>query len=411
MTERPDRRVVITGVGVVTAIGVGKAAFWKALKEGKSGISPIRGFDVEKWARKVGGEVHDFPFSDTDAGGLPIAAAEKAKLMALAAAQECLEDARALQAGGNFDIGVALGTTNGESFLQQELADAFSRTSWEGLDRDKLMGYPVYTIPQSLARRFNLRGPNMMIPNACAAGNFALGFAYDCIKSGRAKAMVAGGIDGFSRLAYAGFSRLKAIAPDVPRPFSKDRGGMVPGEGAANLYLETLESALERNAVPYAEMIGFGQSCDAWHITQPSAEGIQAAIEAALTDSAMEREKVAYISVHGTGTEANDSTESTALRSVFGAYLDGIPVSSVKSAIGHSMGAASAIECAATLLMMREGFITPTLNFQTADERCNVDCVPNRGRPAEIGYALKSSSAFGGNNAVVVFRHPRLVLA
>ncbi|MGP1693632.1 MAG: beta-ketoacyl-[acyl-carrier-protein] synthase family protein, partial [Giesbergeria sp.] len=271
---------------------------------------------------------------------------------------------------------------------------------------DAFADYAPFSISQTVGRYLHAHGPNVMIPNACAAGNFAIGQALDYICSGEAEAVIAGGADAFSRYAYSGFARLGAIAPDVPRPFSVNRQGMVPGEGAAMLFLESLDSSLARGARIYAEVTGYGESCDAHHITQPDDGGIARAMHAALARAGLTPQAVSYVSVHGTGTPANDMVETRALRQVFGDAIP--PLSSVKSMIGHAMGAASAIECVAAMMSMQEQFLTPTMNYLGPDEQCPVDCVPNAGRPGVLNVILKTASAFGGNNAAVVFqRFPR----
>jgi 3-oxoacyl-[acyl-carrier-protein] synthase II len=264
--------------------------------------------------------------------------------------------------------------------------------------------YPPYTIPQFLAGFFGIYGPNLMLPNACAAGNFSLGYAVHAIKSRRVEAVVAGGVDAFSRVAYSGFSRLGAISPDLPRPFSINRRGMVPGEGAAALMVESLKSAQERDAHIYAEIIGIGESCDAHHITQPHFQGVMRAMKNALVDAKLEPGEISFVSVHGTGTPTNDFTETRALKAVLGSEWRGIPVTSIKSMIGHPMGAASSIECVLSLLAIEHQFIPPTTNFEGVDPECDIDCVPNQGRDAEVNYIMKSSSAFGGNNSCVIFK-------
>jgi 3-oxoacyl-[acyl-carrier-protein] synthase II len=245
-----------------------------------------------------------------------------------------------------------------------------------------------------------------MISNACAAGNFSVGQALRCIESGEADAVLAGGADAFSRYAFSGFCRLGAVSPDVPRPFSKDRKGMIPGEGAAALMVETLEHARRRGAAVLAEIVGYGESCDAHHITQPHDDGIARCARAALEDAGLEPSAISFVSVHGTGTPTNDVTESRALRAVFGERLSQIPVSAVKSMIGHPMGAASSIECVAAVLSLRHQRVTATRNYLGPDPDCAVDCVPNEGRAMPVEYVLKTSSAFGGNNACLIVKRP-----
>ena len=403
MQNNPSKRVVVTGLGVITSLGLDRNSFWRNLKAGRNGFSAIEGFDTTRYARKMGAEIKDFRVEDFFPGQPRIKEMGRAKQFALAAAKECLECA-GLDAGeGDFRIGVALGTTNGEALVQQQYIDAFLDGEMASVPPGMAQNYPPYTVPQALAEHFRLHGPNLMLPNACAAGNFAIGYAYNCIRLGHADGMLAGGVDAFSRGAYAGFTRVGAISSGVPRPFSLHREGLISGEGAGMLYLESLESATLRGREIYAEVVGYGHSCDAGHITQPSAIGIAQAVRGALASAKLPPGEISYVSAHGTGTDANDPAEIKALRACLGDAMAGIPVSSIKSMIGHSMGAASAIECVASILSIRNQFALPTMNFLEADPDCVVDCVPNQGRDARIRYALKTSSAFGGNNAALVF--------
>lgn len=242
-----------------------------------------------------------------------------------------------------------------------------------------------------------------MIPTACSAGNYAISYAADLLRSGKADVMVAGGADPFSRIAFTGFSRLFALAPEKCQPFDKNRQGTLVGEGAGVLILEPLESARARNATIYAEVLGYGLSCDGHHMTIPETEGIRRVMRRALEDSDIKPEDVDYISAHGTGTPANDRAECAAIHDVFGSYADTLPVSSIKSMLGHTMGAASALEAIACVLAVFHDQVPPTINFETPDPECDVDCVPNSSRYHQTRIALNNSFAFGGNNASIVF--------
>jgi 3-oxoacyl-[acyl-carrier-protein] synthase II len=240
-----------------------------------------------------------------------------------------------------------------------------------------------------------------MIPTACAAGNYAIGYAFDWLRAGRADLMLAGGADAFSRITYMGFARLGAIAPERCQPFDRNRKGMVPGEGAAVLVLEPLEAAQRRGAIIYAEILGYGISCDSHHMTaaHPEGDGAIRAMAAALAESGLNREDVDYISAHGTGTPTNDRVESIAARRLFGELADRIPMSSIKSMIGHTMGAASAIEAACCSLALHTGVIPPTINYEERDPECDLDYVPNEARKTDPKVVLNNAYAFGGNNA------------
>ena len=253
---------------------------------------------------------------------------------------------------------------------------------------------------------FDLHGPCLMIPTACAAGNYAIGYGFDLIRTGRVDFMLAGGADAFSRIPYMGFARLGAIAPERCQPFDKNRKGMVPGEGAAVLVLEPLDAAAARGAKIYAEVLGYGVSCDAHHMTaaHPEGDGAIRAMSAAMRDSGITPDDVDYISAHGTGTPTNDRVESLAVCKLFGDRAARLPMSSIKSMLGHTMGAASALEAAACALALDTGWIPPTINYEEPDPECEVDCVPNRARRTEPRVVLNNAYAFGGNNASLCLR-------
>jgi 3-oxoacyl-[acyl-carrier-protein] synthase II len=248
-----------------------------------------------------------------------------------------------------------------------------------------------------------LGGPNIIISTACSASNYAIGYGLDLLREGLAKVMFCGGSEAFSRVIFTGFNRLFVMSPDKCRPFDKNRKGLILGEGSAVLVLETLEGAMERNAFIYAEVLGYGLSCDAMSMTIPSKSGIKKAIETAITNSGITKKDVDYINAHGTGTINNDRAESAAIRDVFGRLTGGIPVSSIKSMIGHTLGAAGAIEAASCCLAIRDGIVPPNINFETPDPECRINVAANRALKKKIGVAINNSFAFGGNNACVVF--------
>jgi 3-oxoacyl-[acyl-carrier-protein] synthase II len=244
-----------------------------------------------------------------------------------------------------------------------------------------------------------------MLPSACAAGNYAIGWAADLIGCGRAELMLAGGADAFSRITYSGFAQLNAIAPEKCQPFDKNRKGMVPGEGAAVLILESLDHAVRRGAPIYCEVVGYGLSCDAHHITaaHPQGDGARRAMSKAIAAAGLQTTDIDYISAHGTGTPGNDHRETLAVKAVFGERAYDIPMSSVKSMLGHTMGAASAIEAAVCALALSEQKVPPTINYETPDPDCDLDYVPNHARALSMRYVMNNAYAFGGNNSSVVF--------
>ena len=397
-----SQRTVVTGMGIISAIGQDTETFFRHACMGVSGISAVRGFPVEELSSDRGAEIHDFDVKRHFQGRSDLEKLGRCKQLALSAAVQCMQQAcyPVEQAPGQ--IGVALGYTQGESKLLEACCHTLEQGKLSRSDIDALGDYPPQSISQQLAGEFGFQGPVFTLANACSASSLAIGAALDLIRLGEVRAMLVGGADAFSHYGYAGFSRLGAISRDVPRPFSIDRGGMVPGEGAAMILVESLASARERNATILAEIIGYGESCDAHHITQPNPDGIAHAIRAALGDAGIHPGDVSFISAHGTGTQASDRVESVAFVEIFGTKPP--PVTAVKSVLGHAMGAGSAMECVTSICALQQQISPPTMNYLGPDPECTVDCVPNRARPARLNIALKTASAFGGNNAAVLFQ-------
>jgi len=395
------RRVVITGIGVISPVGTGRDTFWSALLAGKSGIGPVTAFDSTNYAAHIGAEVRDFDPAHYVKKQQP-AHMGRASQLAIGAARLAIQDSGLdLRSVESRRIGVSMGTTSGEPLFVEHYNDARKQSGDDAVDPEWMGLYPCHVIPTHVANEFGLHGPSIMIPTACAAGNYAIGYAHDLIRTGRADAMLAGGADAFSRIPYMGFARLGAIAPERCQPFDKNRKGMVPGEGSGMLVLEPLDSATARGAKIYAEVLGYGVSCDAHHMTaaHPQADGAIRAMSAAMKDSGVGIGDIDYISAHGTGTPTNDRIESLAVRTLFAEYAPKVPMSSIKSMLGHTMGAASAIEAAACALALDTGWIPPTINHEEADPDCGLDVVPNRSRQTHPKIVLNNAYAFGGNNA------------
>jgi 3-oxoacyl-[acyl-carrier-protein] synthase II len=389
------RRVVITGLGLVTPIGAGRELFWKNLTAGANGIGPVESFDTSAFPVHIGAEVKDFDPSGHEALG-------RGSQLAVAAARMALDDSGIdVSARDRSRIGVSMGTTSGEPGMVERYNDARKVDGVHSVPADILPKYPCNVVPSNIAIEFDLQGPCLMIPTACAAGNYAIGYGFDMIRSGRTDLMLAGGADPFSRITYMGFARLGAIAPERCQPFDKNRKGMVPGEGAAVLVLEPLDDALARGATIYAEVLGYGVSCDSHHMTaaHPQGDGAIRAMAMALKESGRRTDEVDYISAHGTGTPTNDRVEAIAVRTLFGDKASRVPMSSIKSMIGHTMGAASAIEAVACSLAIHTGVIPPTMNFEEPDEGSELDYVPNQARRTDPRIVLNNAYAFGGNNA------------
>ncbi|HEX6903133.1 MAG TPA: beta-ketoacyl-[acyl-carrier-protein] synthase family protein [Thermoanaerobaculia bacterium] len=397
-------RIAVTGLGLVTPIGAGRREVWEGLLAGRSGFAPVESFDTRAFSVHVGAEVRGFRPEgyvrtlDPDELG-------RASQLAIAAARMALDDA-GLDPGAVTPerAGVAMGTTSGEPREVERFDDRYLAGETDRVGPEFISRYPCHLIAAHVARELGFAGPNTMIPTACAAGNYAIAHALDVLWSGRAEVMLAGGADAFSRITYTGFHRLGAIAPERCQPFDRNRKGMIPGEGAAVLVLEPAERALARGARVYAEVAGYGLSCDAHHMTaaHPEGEGAARAMERALADAGVAPEDISYISAHGTGTPTNDRLETLAVKRVFGDAARRTPMSSIKSMIGHTMGAASAIEAAVCALAVAEGRIPPTMNLEDPED--DLDYVPNTAREHRVRLAMNNAYAFGGNNASVILR-------
>lgn len=397
-----NKTIVVTGLGVIASIGIGKEAFWNSLLQGKSGISPITAFDTANHFTHNGGEVKIFkPAEFIGTAQLPLM--NRSTQMAVAAAKLAVEDADLRSEHFlSRTVGVSHGTTLGAAQAIEEVDSL--RLAGKEVRTELLRQMPPCTAPAAIARELKCGGPHFMVSTACAAGNYAIAFAYDLIRMNRADIVIAGAADGISRIEYTGFNQFSAVAPEKCQPFDKNRRGMIPGEGAGILVLESLDHALQRNATIYAEIAGYALSCDAHHMTNASVAGIAECMRKALGEAGITTADVDYISAHGTGTMANDRAECAAIKEVFQDRYRNVPVSSIKSMLGHTMGAASALEAVACSLAVQNDVIPPTINFETPDPECDIDCVPNRARSQIVRVALNNSYAFGGNNASLVLK-------
>ncbi len=399
-----NKRIVITGIGVISSIGIGRDAFWPALLKGVSGISEITSFDTSNYPTHNGGEVKDFDPALFIAKN-KIANLGRTSCLAIASAKLALKDAGLKAVSMDHrETGVILGTTMGESQVLEVINSSWIKGGVNAINPELIFQYPANVLAFNVANELGISGPNLVIPTACAAGNYAIGYACDLIRMGQAEMMLAGGVDAFSRLAFTGFNRLLAVAPVKCQPFDKNRKGMMVGEGAGIVVLESMENALNRKAVIYAEVLGYGLSCDAYHMTAPEADGVARSMRNALKQANVKAEDVDYVSAHGTGTPVNDKVESAAIKAVFAGIQGKVAVSSIKSMLGHTMGAASAIEAITCALALQNDIVPPTINYQTPDPECDIDCVPNVARQMKVDIALNNASAFGGNNASLVMK-------
>lgn len=398
-------RVAVTGIGVICALGRNAREFVCALREGRSGIGPIQSPGCSNLRFRNGAEVlgYDYRphFDDKRADFM-----DRFAQFAVIAAREAVADAGIpwtpeLRESAAIITGTCVG------------GQATEDIGYHGLYKMGLNRVHPLTIPKVMANagashismEFGVTGPSYTISTACSSASHAIGQAFWMVRSGMAPVAITGGSEaplGYGMLRS--WEALRVVSPDTCRPFSKDRSGMILGEGGAMLVLEPLEAARARGARIHAEIVGFGMSSDACHITQPSADGAARAMRAAICDARLMPEAIGYINAHGTGTAANDVTETAAIRMVFGPHAERLAVSSTKSMHGHALGAAGALEAMAAIVALCDGFLPPTANYNQPDPECDLDVVPNTSRPAQVEYALSNSFAFGGLNAVLAFR-------
>jgi nodulation protein E len=399
------RRVAVTGIGVISALGRGRVEFQNALAAGAPGIRPMTLLPPGSVRFANGAEVPEYRPADF------LEAKEADQLdrfaqFALIAAREAVADA-------GLEFGDALRETTaivtGSCVGGKTTEDSGFRGLY-GLNHTR---FPPLSIPMAMANagasrisvEYGITGPVYTVSTACSSANHAIGQAFWMVRNGTAEVAIAGGSEApFSLGLLKAWEAMRVVSPDTCRPFSRDRRGLILGEGAAMLVLEPLERARARGARVIGEIAGLGMSSDAHHITQPSALGAARAMRAALRDAGVASDAVGYINAHGTGTSSNDATEVQAIREVFGSHAGKLLVSSTKSLHGHALGAAGALEAAATLFALQSGVVPPTANFTEADPACDLDVVPNVPRRAGVEWALSNSFAFGGLNAVLAFR-------
>lgn len=402
-TDR-KRKVVVTGVGVISSIGIGKDAFWKAALAGTSGISEVTSFDTSSYKCHRGGEVKNF-IPEEFIPKRKVKFLGRASQFAVAAALLALKDS-GLTASGlrpKSRTGVLIGTTLGEKPVE-DLVQTWVKNGMKDLDRRRILQASANNLSANVALYLKTRGENYLFPTACAAGNYAIGYGSDLIRNDELDYAIAGGSDAFFNSAYLGFMSLYAMAQDKCQPFDKNRKGMMLGEGAGILILENLDTALKRRAHIYAEILGYGLSCDAHHPTAPHPDGVHRVMEKALLETGLTYKDVDFICTHGTGTSMNDKVETQAIKALLKERAGEVPINSLKSMLGHPMGAASAIEAISCCLTVKDDIIAPTINYETPDPECDLDCVPNRARKQKVNIALNNGFAFGGNNSCLVIK-------
>lgn len=405
------RRIVITGLGVISPVENDVESFWQALLAGKSGIGPITTFDSSAFDSQIAGEVKDFdPLKYMDSKEAK--RMEKFAQFAVAASRQAVSDAKLDLSRENTErIGVLIGCGIGSlRIVEQEYKTYLEK----GPSRITPFMVPLMIVNEAAGQvsiLLGLKGPNSCVTTACASGSNAIGDAFRMIQYGDADIMLAGGTESsITHLGVGGFCSLKALSRknDTPekasRPFDKLRDGFVIGEGAGVVILEELEHALKRNAKIYAEMAGYGMSADAYHMTapDPSGSGAQRAMQSALSDAGLKPEEIHYINAHGTSTALNDKIESLAIKNTFGAYAHKVAISSTKSMTGHLLGAAGGVEFVVCCLSIRDSVAHPTINQEVSDPECDLDYVPNISRKMKINTALSNSLGFGGHNATLI---------
>lgn len=401
--------VFVTGMGLVSTAGHSIYEFWKTLSEGIVTYKQIDEYkDNPNFRIKIGARIEDSTWSNRVAEEYQIKYG-RASNYAISAASAALEDAgltcRDLPFGRT---AVCIGTTMGEIQVEEEITKICCDSEHNTVGRQLLGKYHTHQISSSVREAIKSSGPVYVVPTACAAGNYAIALGMQLIQSGIADVAIVGGVDVFSRVAFTGFQRLLSLTPDLCRPFDRCRKGLVVGEGAGIVVLENVNHAKARSARVRGEVLSVGLTSDRYHMTSPHPEGDGAvrAMNKALKDAGILPGDIDYVSAHGTGTPANDRIESKALKKVLGDHFKQ-PVSSIKSMLGHAMGAASALELIASLLMMECNTMLPTVNYADADPECDIDCVPNFARKGKVECVLSNSFAFGGQSSSLIARKGR----
>jgi nodulation protein E len=400
-----SRRVAITGLGIISPLGLNLEENWKSLSEGRPAIGPIKGADCSTLRFKNGAEVTGYDPVGHFPGGKDAYIDRFAQFSVVAAREAMRNSGLELTQETRERSAIVCGSAVGG---QASIEHGFEDLWVQGRGRV----HPL-TIPKTMANAgashiamdLGMSGPTYTVSTACSSANHAIGQAFRLVRDGEAEVAMTGGSEAMFTIGMLkAWEAMRVIAPDTCRPFSKDRRGMILGEGGAMMVLEPMDAAKARGAKIFAEICGFGMTADAHHLTQPAVHGPARAMRGALREAGLEPEAIGYINAHGTGTPGNDPVESSAIREVFGAHADKIGVSSTKSMHGHALGAAGALEAIGTILALYHGILPPTANFNERDPECDLDYIPNQPRALRVEAALSNSFAFGGLNAVVAFR-------
>jgi len=406
-----QKRIVITGMGLVSPVGNTVEESWARIRAGQSGVDWITLFDASLVANRVAGEVKNLDLVEKF-GRREVRRMDRAQMLALIAAEEALDDADIEITDDNqYDVGVVVGSGIGGIVTVVQALHGFEAKGHRGVSPVIVPALLHDGISSRVSMHFGLKGPNYNITSACATSNNSLGDAADLIRMGRAKIMVAGGSEAcIMPMVISGFNNMKVLTntEDIPqkasRPFDAHRDGFVTAEGAALLILEDLDHALARGAKIYAELSGYGHTSDAFHVTAPNPDGVDAAeaMRRALQEAQISPSEVSYINAHGTGTQLNDISETLAIKLAFGEQAYNTPISSTKSMTGHILGATAATEAIFAVKAIEDNFVPPTINLETADPQCDLDYTPLNGKAHQIDHVLSNSFGFGGHNTAVV---------
>jgi len=397
---------VVTGLGIVTAIGLDVPSFWHNLLQGICGIGEITLFDASRYRSRKAAEVKGLDlrryFSRRELRRL-----SRCDQMGLIAAAEAVVDSGLDLPGSKRErIGIFMGGGAGGIFSAERYRREMIQQGWRRSKPSLLLPFATCALTDALAAKYDIRGPRATIATACSSSATAIGYALSSIRAGEVDLALVGGSESLSEVTFGGFNALRSVDEDYCRPFDLNRKGLSLGEGAAILIIEKAEQARQRGAKVYAEILGYGLTADGYHMTAPDPDGHGAfrAMEAALKDGGIDPQEVEAINAHGTATPANDLAETKAIKKLFGEQAKEIPVSAIKSMVGHCLGAAGAVEAVATILSVRDDKVPPTIHYQIPDPECDLDYVPNQARNLPVRVALSNSFAFGGNNTALVFR-------
>lgn len=397
------RRVAITGMGIVSSIGMGVSNFWNSAKAGVSSVSDVSLFNVDEYRTNKACEIKAECIKKDGKTQINRTYKGRAGQFVLTSCEEALKDSKLpIDKMNKYRIGVSVGTTGGEMQLLERITSSYLKNnSMKDIIKQEISQYPHNQIVGLISKEYDLCGSSVCLPISCAAGNFAVGYGFEQIKTGKADAMICGGVEVFNKITYTGFYSLKSMSADLCRPFDVNRSGILFGEGAGILVLEDMAHALKRNAQIYAEIKGFGVSSDGYHVSspEPNGDGMLRAMKQALEFAKIKNENIELINAHGTGTPLNDRIECAAIKRLFGQDAKKMNITSIKSLIGHTIGASGAISCISGVLSIRDNCVPPTINNLALDPECDLNIVLKKKKEVEINNVLINAFGFGGSNS------------